>query len=257
MQTDVDDATAYAAFATDRLWCGYAIADLEPPWREYARVAVARRGPEDIAACLVLRHPAFNAVVPHGHDAGLEAILERIELPRRTHLFALDEHLGVLRRRFAYDQPQPMLRLAVDTESFRAPADMAAADRLGPADLGALTDLYAAYPANAFQPDQLTSGVFYGIRDGAQLVAAAGTHVISARYAIAAIGNIYTRPAARGHGLAGAATAAVVAELLDRSCRDTILNVARSNEPARRVYARLGFREHARHYEGVATATPE
>jgi len=160
----------------------------------------------------------------------------------------------VLRRRFAYDAPEPMLRMAVDRASFRPPARLTAVGRLGPTDLDALTDLYAAYPGNGFQTDQLATGVFYGVRDGEELLAAAGTHVISARYAIAAIGNIFTRPAARGRGFAGAVTAAVVAELLGGSCRDTILNVARANEPAQRVYRRLGFREHARHYEGLATA---
>ena len=149
VETDVDDADAYAAFATDRLWCGYAVADLEPPFRAYSRVAVARCG-ADVAACLVLRHPDFNSIVPHGPAAGLDAILERIELP--------------------------------------------------------------------------------------------------------AIGSIFTHPTARGRGLTGVVTGAVVAELLAGDCRDAILNVAQSNEPARRVYARLGFREHCPHFEGMASS---
>jgi GNAT superfamily N-acetyltransferase len=64
--------------------------------------------------------------------------------------------------------------------------------------------------------------------------------------------TIFTRPAVRGRGLAGAATAAVVAELLAAGCRDVILNVARATSPARRVYARLGFRVHTGHFEGLA-----
>jgi ribosomal protein S18 acetylase RimI-like enzyme len=252
VETDVDDSAAYAAFATDRLWCGYAIADLEPPFRAFARVAVAHRGGE-VAACLVLRAPAFNAIVPHGPGAGLDAILERISLPRRTHLFALDEHLAPLRRWFVYVDPVPMLRMAVDAASFVGSADVAAVDRLGPGDFAALTELYAPYAESAFQPEQLLGGVFYGIRDGAGLLAAAGTHVVSARYTIAAVGNIYTRPSARGRGLAGAVTSAVVAELLAGGYRDVILNVARDNVSAQYVYTRLGFREHLRHYEGTAS----
>jgi GNAT superfamily N-acetyltransferase len=254
VETDVDDATAYAAFATDRLWCGYAIADLEPPFRAYSQVAIARRGAE-VAACLVLRHPAFNSVVPHGPQDGLDAILERIELPQQTHLFALEEHLPTLRRRLTYAEPMPMLRMAVDHASFRPPAGLATADRLGPRDLPALTDLYLAYPGNAFNSDQLTAGVFYGVREGQRLLAATGTHVVSPRYGIAAVGSIFTRPEARGRGLAVATTSAVVTELLAAGCRDAILNVAQDNAPARRVYAQLGFREHGRHYEGMASAT--
>jgi len=152
VETDVGDSAAYAAFATDRLWCGYAIADLEPPFRAFSRVAVARLGGE-VAACLVLRTPAFNAVVPHGPGAGLEAILARSELPSQTHLFALDEHLEPLRRRFMYADPVPMLRMAVDAASSCASPDVASADRLGSPDLAALIDLFAAYPENAFQPE--------------------------------------------------------------------------------------------------------
>jgi GNAT superfamily N-acetyltransferase len=249
---DVDDTEAYAAFATDRRWCGYAIADLDPPFRAHSRVAVARRG-TDVAACLVLRHPAFTAVVPHGSSDGLAAILARIDLPDDTHLIAREEHLSPLRRRFEYPDPTPMLRMAVDAASFR-PAG-GGADRLTTEDLPALVDLYAGYPTSAFQPDQVALGVFYGVRDGARLLAAGGTHIVSARYGIAAVGSIFTRPEARGRGLAGAVTGAVVAELLSGYCREAILNVAAANEPAGRVYTRLGFQTHCPHYEGLARRT--
>jgi hypothetical protein len=73
---EADDAEAHAAFATDRLWCGYAIADLDPTLRAHSRVTVARRG-MDVAACLVLRHRAFAAVVPHGPHDGLVALWRR------------------------------------------------------------------------------------------------------------------------------------------------------------------------------------
>src|SRR5438034_772963 len=64
----------------------------------------------------------------------------------------------------------------------------------------------------------------------------------------------FTHPTARGRGLAGVVTGAVVAELLAADCRDAILNVAQSNEPARRVYARLGFRAHCPHFERMASS---
>lgn len=247
---DVDDATAYAAFATDRAWTGYAIADLDEPFRAYSRVAVARGG-GGVAALLVLRHPAFTSIVPHGPPDGLAAILARAELPTETHLFARDEQLDVLQEWYAYErEPTAMHRMVVDAGSFRPVAG--AVGRLGTADLEALRDLYAAYPENAFQPDQLETGVFYGVRDGDRLLAAAGTHVVSRSYATAAVGSVYTRPEARGRGYAAAATSAVVAELLSGPCRDAILNVAIANAPAVAVYRRLGFAVHCRHHEGVA-----
>jgi len=250
---DVDDADAYAAFATDRRWGGYAIADLDPPYRAHSRVAVARCG-DEVAACLVLRHPAFASVVPHGPPEGLDALLERAALPRRTYFLAREEHLPVLRRRFDLPAPAPMLRMAVDSETFR-PAGTGA-DRLTPDDLPALLDLYAGYAGSAFQPDQLANGVFYGVRDGTSLLAAAGTHVVSARFGIAAVGNVFTRPVVRGRSLGVAVAGAVVAELLAGPCRDAILNVGAANEHAARVYTRLGFQVHCRHYEGKGTLRP-
>ena len=249
IRLDVDDAEAHDAFATDRLWCGYAIADLAPPFRAYSTVAVARHG-SDVAACLVLQHPAFAAVVPHGPPDGLVALLAQMDLPRATHLFARAEHLPVLRLRFDY-APTPMQRMAVDAASFRPVAE--GAERLGPDDLPALLDLYSAYSGHAFQPDQLAHGVFYGFRNGKQLLAAAGTQTTSDRSRIAAVGNIFTRPEARGRGIAATVTSAVVADLLGGRYLDAILNVAVANEPAIRVYTRLGFRTHCQHYEGLAT----
>lgn len=81
-------------------------------------------------------------------------------------------------------------------------------------------------------------------------------HVLAARYGIGAVGNIYTRPAARGRGYSGAA-AAVVAELLAGPCREVILNVAAANTAAIRLYRRLGFREHCRYWEGRAVRAVE
>jgi ribosomal protein S18 acetylase RimI-like enzyme len=250
MTREADDVEAYAAFATDRLWCGYAIADLDPPFRAHTRIAVARHG-DEVAACLVLRHPAFAAIVPHGPADGLQALLQRIELPDEVNLFARDEHLAALHERYDYPAPTRMLRMAVDASSFR-PA-VGRADRLTLDDLTGLVDLYSAYPGNAFQPDQLTSGAFYGVRAAGRVVAAAGTHVASTRYGIAAVGNIFTSPEARGRGFATVVTSAVVADLLRSGCREVILNVAIANEAAIHVYTRLGFRTHCQHYEGIAT----
>src|SRR5262249_41725053 len=103
---------------------------------------------------------------------------------------------------------------------------------------------------NAFTADQLTSGPFFGVRSGAELLAAGGTHVVARPYGIAAIGNVYTRPEARGRGYAGAITAALVAALFKGRCRDVILNVAEATLAARRIYERLGFRIHCEYREG-------
>ena len=254
VEPDADDEAAYAALAEDRIWNGYSIADLAPPFRSYTRVALARRDEAPPAACLFLRHPAFNSIVPHGDPNGLAAILAAVDLPARTYLLARPCHLAPIQRHYAFPTPLvETLRMAVDWQSFRPlAAPGPAVERLGIDDLPALLDLYSTYAGNAFNADQLRYGPTYGVRAGDRLVAAGGTHAVAARYRIGAVGNIYTRPDVRGRGYGRAITAAVVAELLGCPCDDVILNVHAANTTAVRMYTRLGFHEHCRYWEGVA-----
>jgi ribosomal protein S18 acetylase RimI-like enzyme len=256
---DATDADAYGALATDRHWNGYSIADLAPPLRQWTRVAVARPGTSAAtAACLFYQHPLFNSTIPHGDPEGVAAILDAAaeagELPAETYILARHAHLPQLARH--YDFPHShheMLRMAVSGATFIRPTGTPIpVARLGDADLQPLLDLYADYPDSAFTPDQLAHGVFYGVYEGGRLLAAGGTHVVAPQYGIAAVGNVYTAPEARGRGLGGAVAAAVTADLLAGPCRDVILNVVATNEPAVRIYRRLGFAEHCPYVEARA-----
>ena len=137
-----------------------------------------------------------------------------------------------------------MARMAVDRATF-VPATTVAAERLGDADLGELLELYSAYAESAFTPDQLSNGVFYGVRDGGRLVAAGGTHVVAVQYGIAAVGNVYTTPQER----VGAATAGRWRRQSRPNCwlaraPEVILNVNASNASAIAIYRQLGFGVH-------------
>jgi predicted GNAT family acetyltransferase len=95
----------------------------------------------------------------------------------------------------------------------------------------------------------MESGIYYGIREQHQLVAVAGTHVVSRASRVAAIGNVYTASHARGCGYATRTTAAVARALFHQGCECVILNVNMENRPAIRVYERLGFRTHVEFWE--------
>jgi predicted GNAT family acetyltransferase len=144
-----------------------------------------------------------------------------------------------------------MSRMLLQADLSKPSADTAAVS-LGPVDLGALQSLYEAEPPAFFLPKQVKDGVYFGVRQSGDLVAVAGTHVVSVNGSVGAIGNVYTRPDCRGRGLAAEVTGAVASELRRRGIATIVLNVADSNGVARRVYERLGFAEYCVFHEGLA-----
>jgi predicted GNAT family acetyltransferase len=105
-----------------------------------------------------------------------------------------------------------------------------------------------------FNAQQVKQGVFFGLHVSKQLVAVAGTHLVSETYGVAAVGNIFTHPNYRGRGYATKATSAVLTELVERGIEDIVLNVSQDNAPALRVYAKLGFESCCAFYEGTGVA---
>jgi ribosomal protein S18 acetylase RimI-like enzyme len=117
-----------------------------------------------------------------------------------------------------------------------------------PVEIGELNRLYQLGFASWLPSGAIADGVYFGMRVNGQLVAAAGTHVVSPAARLAVVGNVLTHLEYRGRGFATAVTGAVTAELL-RSCDQIVLNVRADNPPAISAYRRLGYVEHARFEE--------
>src|SRR5262249_3711283 len=113
--------------------------------------------------------------------------------------------------------------------------------RLGPADAGEAMAFYAAsYPTGYFEPVNLERGPYVAIRDDRGIAPVAGVHVSSPAKRVASLGNIATRPDARGRGLARRVTAALCRLLQDKI--DVIgLNVRADNAAAITCYRGVGF----------------
>jgi predicted GNAT family acetyltransferase len=191
----------------------------------------------------------------HGPEEDLRELLGEIR-EERMYLSVRPEVLKLLERAgYRIEEAHEMLRMALDPGRFRAPDGHT--ERLGLSDLEALRALYAdgepyGEAPPFFSEATLESGVYHGIREGTDLVAAAGTHVFTPAEDVAGIGNVYTRRDRRGRGLGGRVTAAVVSDLAARGTGTIALNVAPGNAPAVRVYERLGFRRYCLYFEGVA-----
>jgi len=147
---------------------------------------------------------------------------------------------------YKVDPGPSMVRMWVDRARFRPyPSSV---QRLLPVEIADLNKLYQLGFASWLPSSAIADGVYYGLRVNGQLVAAAGTHVVSPGARLAVVGNVLTHVDYRGRGFATAVTGAVTAELL-RTCDQVVLNVRSDNPPALNAYRRLGYQEHVRFEE--------
>ena len=209
--TDRSQILAY--LETDRLYAGYAIGDLEPGMFEQSTWAGAEEGNRLQALALYFRGLDPPALFLMGDTDGLRTILEDALCPEWVYLTCRTDLVSMVRHFYAWDEMIPMWRMALRPECFR-PVN-GDCTRLVPAHSNQLTALYALGGGAAFSPAQMERGVFYGAYVDGQLVAAAGTHLVSPTYGVAAVGNVFTRV---GQGLAGY-------DLVTRWLRKTVTGV--------------------------------
>ena len=230
----------------DRLYAAYAICDLEE--HEFARTRWGLAWADDAPVALVLEYsgPTPQPLFVMGRLDGIEAVLSDLIRPRVAFVAAPAAVLPAVATAYRVDPGPSMVRMWVDRERFRPyPATV---QRLLPVEIGDLNRLYQLGFASWLPSSTIADGVYYGLRVNGQLVAAAGTHVISRTARLAVVGNVLTHADFRGRGFATAVTGAVTAELL-RSCDQVVLNVRADNPPALAAYRRLGYADHVRFEE--------
>src|SRR5688500_818268 len=206
----------------DRLYAAYAICDLEA--REFARTrwGAAYEGDELIAVGMEYTGPTPQPLFVLGRPDGISAVLRDVIRPRAAYIAARTMMLPAVEAHYRVDPGPPMVRMWVDRARFRPyPATV---QRLLPVEIGELNRLYQLGFGSWRPSGASADGVYYGMRVNGQLVAAAGTHVVSTSARLAVVGNVLTHLDYRGRGFATAVTGAVAAELL-RSCDLVVTNV--------------------------------
>lgn len=248
----VDKSSILAYLETDRLYAAYAIGDLEPELFAHCEWFGAERGGRLQALALHYSGLGFPIVFVMGDADGLRAILEDALCTEQAYFTCRREHLSMMLEFYAWE-PIPMWRMVLRPDRF-CPVNGVTGGcvPLTRDHVDQLAALYAHGEGNAFDPVQIPGGAFHGVFDNGRLVAAAGTHLISPTYGVAAVGNVLTHPDCRGRGYATAATSAVVAELQRCGISDIVLNVNQENETAVRIYERLGFERYCPFFEGMA-----
>ena len=243
-----DEARAFLEH--DRLLAAYALADVDQPDLEGSRWWVARRDGEIRALALVVEGLPFRPCFAIGANEPLAALFREAIREPRILLAVSPSGRPAVEATYRFERSDVMKRMAVDVRTFR-PRVAQQVSRLGPEDLAAVVDLYGHASRTYFTPERLRREIYFGVYQGRSLVAAAGTHVRSTRSGIAAVGNVLTRLAYRGRGMATSCTSAVTEAALEEH-RDVVLNVRQENTPAIAVYERLGYVTHAPFIEGPA-----
>lgn len=237
-------------FEHDRLLSAYALADLDPANVESARWWVARSAGEVVGAALLVEIMPFRPCFAMGRSEAIAEIFRHGIRESRLIVAAPPPARPAIESTYRFERVDLMVRMAVRAESFK-PRLTHEVTRLGTGQIGDIVDLYGDVSRPYFTPERLEREIYMGLYAAGELVAAAGTHVRSAEVGIAAVGNVLTRIAYRGRGMATSVTSAVTEAALDEH-RDVVLNVRIDNAPAIAVYEHLGYERHAQFIEGPA-----
>lgn len=230
----------------------YALAHLDAALFPLASFYLAESGSSK-ALLLHSRAGAGPATHVYG-DARLAGALTALHPGARGALLACQpEHIDQLLATYNLWRPQTMVRMAVDRGSFLLPPSRGPVRRLLAADAPEVNRLYALEGEGiVYSGKQIRDGIYFGALSRGRLVGAAGTHIYSRAARVAVVGNVFTHPDFRGHGLGTAVTAAVTAQLL-QDCDLVVLSVDPANRSARHVYEMLGYKETGRIVEATAT----
>jgi len=251
---DTRDVALLRAFLVhDKERGAYFLADLDPRYFHATHWSV-ERGPAGVRAVL-MRYDGHSVPAVHvlGDPLALTRVLRAIrdDLPPRVEIHAFPEHRDAVEGQFpgiVVREHFRMRLLASDVGEIpeRDPDVM----RLTHADTADLMQLYSRTGIFYFDPYQLETGLYFGMRRDGALVSAAGVHVVSEEDKVAVIGNVASHPDWRGVGLSRRCTTRLLRALLRRRVETIVLNVDAANATAIRLYRLLGFREHVRVYRG-------
>jgi GNAT superfamily N-acetyltransferase len=260
----IDEEQIRTYLMTNSAYAAYALGDLEPPYSQRAiwigasqtgaieGLALIYNGLDPTVLFLMGETRAISALLMHG--VGPDRVFFSIQP-------AMEEVLSTF---YSIEHSQPMYRMLVTPETFAPFKPVQSMPLPTPLDgnhLADMTTLIAEAATNdkrdtrdiAFSPEMVQTGYYRGIYQRGRLIALAGVHLVARRANIAAVGNVVVHPKERQQGLGSLVSHAVTQALLDEGFDPVVLNVRQDNEPAIKIYRKLGYKVGCNFVEGAAS----
>lgn len=222
----------------------YSLGDLDDFFWPFTTWYGSRHNAKLEAVIMVYAGPQLPTVLALSNNKdAIAELLSSIQhiLPERFYAH-LSPGLGtVLEKTFDLGSESAHYKMALLNTDSALKVNTSGVVRLTKEHLTILQTLYdESYPGNWFDPRMLETKQYFGKWDGHQLISAAGIHVFSPSYSVAALGNIVTHSEYRGRGYGTCVTSALCKSLLKANVRIG-LNVQSDNIPAIKSYTSLGF----------------
>jgi predicted GNAT family acetyltransferase len=237
----------------------YSIGDLNNFFWEDTVWYALKKDDEILDIALLYNGPSLTTLQALSEQASLmRELLQFIfhKLPDRFHAHLSPGVEEAFKERYEIKSFEKHYKMVLTNKRLPDSVDCSQVIHLANDDLSQMPQLYEeAYPGNWFDPRMLQTRQYFGIKIENKLVSAAGIHVYSKKYKVAALGNITTHPDYRGQGFAKSVTAQLCRSLSENV--DHIgLNVKADNTTAIALYEKLGFEITDPYYECMIS-TPD
>lgn len=240
-------------FSKDRYANAYLLGYLDPMYQPFGKW-YGLRDIHDELQCVLLHYIGLSIPVVFlvGQSEHLDVFLKycKEDLPKRFHFHIPESQRPIFEQSFDISSAQLMQRMGLHQDAYTPVPIDRRVERLGHRDTAQIMALYGHYPDHFFEPYQMETGLYFGVRDPKHgLVSISGIHSVNPHDDISVVGNLVTHPSARGQGLAKACTGALLNELYKRVSY-VALNVQVDNIPAITVYESFGFVSNNTYFEG-------
>jgi len=193
------------------------------------------------------------AMFTWGNPEYIDLLLTRLftKVPKRVLLHLYPEHAPAFEGKLEFASRQRMVRMSLTPENFRPVEPVAKIVPLGHADTADILRLYASYPDSFFEPYQLETGYYCGVREEGELVSVGGIHFVSRSTQFAMLGNIVSTPSVWGKGYAKSCTSRLCSRLFELADL-LVLDAPADNARIRTMFGSLGFEEGFRYDQILA-----